>query len=65
MIATHDSLLKDYNEAKRAYDELLALIRRFTVNEDMTSDHVTIMERASPAVMEVHGWFADRSLYSL
>ena len=62
MIATHESLLKDYDDAKRAYDELLALIRRFTVNEDMTSDHVTIMERASPAVMEVHGWFGDRSI---
>lgn len=62
LIATHESLSKDYNDAKLAYDELLALIRRFTVNEDLTSDHVTIMERASSAVKVVRGWFGGRSL---
>ena len=52
-IVAHSMLQKEYDEGKRAYDECLALIRRFTVNEDMTSDHVTIMERASASVLDV------------
>lgn len=55
-IATHESLLKEYNDAKTAYDYILDLVRRFTVNEDMTSDHVTIMERASPPVEDLQDW---------
>ena len=55
-IAIHDGLVKDYGESKRSYDEILDLVRRFTVGEDMTSDHVTIMERASGAVEDLQEW---------
>ncbi|MBX7210814.1 MAG: hypothetical protein K1X78_21080 [Verrucomicrobiaceae bacterium] len=60
-LAEHDKLKKDYEDSKKAYDEILDLVRRFTVGEDMTSDHVTIMERASGAVEEVRGWFGSSS----
>lgn len=55
-IAIHDGLVKEYGESKRSYDEILDLVRRFTVGEDMTSDHVTIMERASGAVEDLQEW---------
>lgn len=55
-IAQHDGLVKDYTDSKHAYDEILDLVRRFTVGEDMTSDHVTIMERASGAVEDLQEW---------
>lgn len=55
-IAIHDGLLKDYTDSKHGYDEILDLVRRFTVGEDMTSDHVTIMERASGAVEDLQEW---------
>jgi polysaccharide biosynthesis transport protein len=55
-IATHEGLEKDYTDSKRAYDDILDLVRRFTVGEDMTSDHVTIMERASGAVEDLQEW---------
>jgi polysaccharide biosynthesis transport protein len=55
-IATHEGLLKEYSDGKRAYDDILDLVRRFTVGEDMTSDHVTIMERASSAVEDLQDW---------
>jgi len=61
-IATYDALKKDYDDSKRAYDDILDLVRRFTVGEDMTSDHVTIMERASGAIKEEpKGWFGKYS----
>ncbi len=56
-IATHEGLEKDYNDSKKAYDDILDLVRRFTVGEELTSDHVTIMERASGAVEDLRGWF--------
>lgn len=56
-LATYEMLKRDQSEVKKAYDELLELVRRFTVGEDMTSDHVTIMERASGPVEVVRGWF--------
>lgn len=55
-IATHEELTKQYEDSKRAYDEMLDLVRRFTVNEDMTSDTVTIMERALGAVEDIQEW---------
>jgi len=55
-IATHVGLEKEYTGSKHAYDEILDLVRRFTVGEDMTSDHVTIMERASGAVEDLQDW---------
>ena len=55
-IAAHDGLTKEYTSSKEAYDYILDLVRRFTVNEDMTSDHVTIMERASPPVEDLQDW---------
>lgn len=55
-IATHEELTKQYEDTKRAYDEMLDLVRRFTVNEDMTSDTVTIMERALGAVEDIQEW---------
>lgn len=55
-VAIHDGLTKDYQEAKRGYDEILDLVRRFTVSDDMMSDHVTIMERASGAVEDLQEW---------
>lgn len=60
-LAEHDKFKKDYEDSKKAYDEILDLVRRFTVSEDMTSDHVTIMERASAAVEDVRGWFGSSS----
>ena len=57
-ISAHDGLKKDYSDSKQAYDQILDLVRRFTVGEDMTTEHVTIMERASGAVEDVsRGWF--------
>ncbi len=55
-IAIHEGLVKDYNDGKRAYDDILDLVKRFQVGEDMTSDHVTIMERASGAVEDLQEW---------
>jgi beta-lactamase regulating signal transducer with metallopeptidase domain len=57
-IAAHDALKKDYDDSKKAHDDILDLVRRFTVGENLTSEHVTIMERASGAVEDVsRGWF--------
>lgn len=55
-IAIHDGLQKDYTDSKHGYDDILDLVRRFTVGEDMTSDYVTIMERASSAVEDLQEW---------
>lgn len=52
IIATHEQLTKELDEKKKAYDQVLDLVRRFTTSEDMTTDHVTIMERASFAMEE-------------
>lgn len=61
-LATYEMLKRDQSEVKKAYDEILELVRRFTVSEDMTSDHVTIMERASGALKEEpKGWFGKSS----
>lgn len=61
-LATYEMLKRDQSDVKKAYDELLELVRRFTVGEDMTSDHVTIMERASGAIKEEpKGWFGSSS----
>lgn len=55
-LATHEELSKQYEDSKRAYDEMLDLVRRFTVNEDMATDTVTIMERALGAVEDIQEW---------
>ena len=61
-IATYEMLKRDQSDVKKAYDEILELVRRFTVSEDMTSDHVSIMERASGAIKEEpKGWFGKSS----
>lgn len=56
LIATHEQLAKELDDKKRAYDDILDLVRRFTTTEDMTSDYVTIMERASSAVEDLQEW---------
>ncbi len=56
LVATHEQLARELDDKKRAYQELLDLIRGFTTSEDMTSDYVTIMERASPAMEELQDW---------
>ena len=58
ILAEHERLQKDFDEAEKAYNEMLALVRKFQVGEDMSSDHVTIMQRAEAAVEETpHRWF--------
>lgn len=56
-IAAHQKLIDNLAQKKRSYDEVLDLVRRFTASEDMTSDYVVIMERASAAVQRPAGWF--------
>ncbi len=52
-IATHEALEKDYQVSKRAYDEILDLVRKLPMNcDELTSDTVTVMERASAALEE-------------
>lgn len=55
-IAIHEELTKQEEDSWRAYDEMIDLIRRFTVNEDMATDTVTIMERALGAVEDIQEW---------
>lgn len=55
-VAIHEGLSKDYQDSKRAYDDILDLVRRFTVNEELSTDHVAILERASGAVEDLQDW---------
>lgn len=55
-LATHEQLQKDYEDSKKAYDEMFDLVRKFQVSEDMTSDYVAIMERASGAIEDIQDW---------
>ena len=54
--AVLDGLTKEYQDSKRAYDEILDFVRRFTMNDEMMFDHVTIMERASGTVEDMQEW---------
>lgn len=49
-LATHNGLSSDYQDSKKAFDAMLDLVCRFKIGEDLSSDHVTILERASGAV---------------
>jgi hypothetical protein len=55
-VAIHEELSKDYQDSKRAYDDILDLVRRFSIADDMMIDHVAIMERASGAVEDLQEW---------
>lgn len=55
-IAIHNALSKDYQNAKRGYDELLDLVRRFTMTEDASAYKVNLLERASDSVLDFQRW---------
>jgi hypothetical protein len=57
-LAEHDHLQKDFEESQRAHRELFDLVHKFQVSEEITTDHVTIMERASPAVNDIQPWWS-------
>ena len=51
-----DGLTNDYQAAKHAHDEVVDLVHRFKADEVDNTDHVTILERASPAVEDLQEW---------
>ena len=55
-VAVHDGLSKDYQESKRGYDEILALVSRFQLDERALHPSVSVSERASDAVLDFHKW---------
>lgn len=57
-IASYEMLKQELDQARRAYDEMFDLVRRFQVSENNTGDTVAIMERPSGAVKEMRkGWW--------
>lgn len=52
----HDGLSKDYQESKRGYDEILALVGRFKPGEESRAYSVRILERASASVLDFQQW---------
>lgn len=55
-LAEFEKLKKDFEDSDRAYKEMFDLVHKFQINEEMSSDYVHIMERASPAVEDIQGW---------
>lgn len=52
-LAEYAKLEKDFEDSDKAYKEMFDLVHKFTVNEEMQGDYVSIMERASTAVEDV------------
>lgn len=55
-LAEFERLSKAVEEGGKTLDEMRELVKRFEVSEEMSSDTVTIMERASVAVEDVPDW---------
>lgn len=55
-LAEFERLSKAVEEGGKTLEEMRDLVRRFEVSEEMSSDTVTIMERASAAVEDVPEW---------
>lgn len=55
-LAEFERLSKAVEEGAKTLDEMRELVKRFEVSEEMSSDTVTIMERASVAVEDVPDW---------
>lgn len=55
-LAEFDRLSRAVEEGGKTLEEMRDLVRRFEVSEEMSSDTVTIMERASSAVEDVPDW---------
>lgn len=56
-LAEHARLTKDYEDSDKAYKEMFDLISKFQVNEDMTGDYITVMERASAPLEVMQPWW--------
>jgi capsular exopolysaccharide synthesis family protein len=55
-LAEYEYLSRQIEEGTKNLDQVRDLVRRFEVSEEMGTDAVTIMERASPAVMDLPDW---------
>jgi polysaccharide biosynthesis transport protein len=55
-LAEYERLSRAVEESGKTLDEMRELVKRFEVGEEMSSDTVTIMERASVAVEDVSDW---------
>ena len=55
-LAEYERISKDYEESDKAYKEMFELVHKFQIGEEMSSDYVTIMQRAEAAVENVDGW---------
>ncbi len=55
-LAEYERLKQEYEDSDRAYKEMFDLVHKFQVNEEMSSDYVHIMEKASPAVEDIQRW---------
>ncbi len=55
-LAEFERLSRAVEEGSKTLDEMRELVKRFEVSEEMSSDTVTIMERASVAVEDVSDW---------
>jgi len=56
-LAEYERLNKQLQDDDRAYKAMFDLVHKFQINEEMSSDYVQIMERASSAVEQVRGWW--------
>ena len=56
-LAEHARLQKACETSDATHKEVLDLMHKFQVNEEMTGDYVSIMERASTAVEDVRPWW--------
>ena len=55
-LGEHEYLSRQIEEGTKNLDQVRDLVRRFEVSEEMGTDAVTIMERASPAVQDIPEW---------
>jgi beta-lactamase regulating signal transducer with metallopeptidase domain len=57
LIAQHEALKKAADLADLHYREMFEKVKQFQMNEDMTTDVVTIMEKASAPIQFQEGWW--------
>ncbi len=55
-LAEFNRLEKVLEASERTHQEVFDLMHKFTVSEDVVSDYVSVMERASTAVEDVQPW---------
>jgi succinoglycan biosynthesis transport protein ExoP len=55
-LGEYEYLSRQIEEGTKNLDQVRDLVRRFEVSEEMGTDAVTIMEKASPAVQDIPEW---------